>query len=86
MKREGLLRPVWVVERVRDGAYEHRVRCDRWWSPSQRRDTRLVALVLETMRHPAVREALEDSGNRAQRRKSGVTPAKLDRKPARGKR
>lgn len=75
-----LFRPAYVVPAIKPGGTEHTIHPVRWWSPRDRRKARHTAFVLETLRHPAAREALEQSGNRAERRSSKVAPAQLERR------
>ena len=77
------LKPIYVIPRTKPGGFEHVVTCNRWWSPRARAEARFQARVLLALRHPAAREALEESGNREARRKSKVAPKQLDRKAKR---
>lgn len=69
--------PVYVVPRLKPGGIEHEIRPNRWWHPKDRLHARRTAFILQTLRHPAAREALQESGNRSQRRRSRVTPGQL---------
>lgn len=73
----GLLKPVYVVPPAKPGGFEHTIVPNRWWHPRDRREARRTAFILETLRHPAAREALQESGTRAQRRKNRVAPGQL---------
>lgn len=73
------LRPVYVIPPSKPGGFEHTVTCNKWWSPRARAEARFQARVLLSLRHPAAREALQESGNRKERRGSRVAPGQLGR-------
>lgn len=81
-----LLHPVHVIDPQKPGGKGFEIRPEKWWSPKSRREARQMAFVLRCLRHPAARDALEDSGNRAERRKAKVAPGQLERKPTARKR
>lgn len=76
------LKPAYVVPRLKPNGIEHTIRPNRWWHPKDRRDAKRTAFILQTLRHPAAREALQESGTRAERRKSRVSEGQLSGKRA----
>lgn len=66
--------PVYIAE---GRSRNHEIRPNRWWHPGDRRKAKRIAFILESLRHPAAREALQESGNRKERRGSRVTPGQL---------
>jgi uncharacterized ferritin-like protein (DUF455 family) len=78
-----LLKPVYVVPRSKPDGYEHTITCNRWWSPRARREAKMTFYVLQALRHPAAREALEETGNREARRKAKIAEKQIRRENAR---
>jgi hypothetical protein len=74
-----LFHPAYTVPPVKLGGFEHTIQPNRWWHPGDRRKAKRVAFILEALRHPAAREALQESGNRKERRGSKVAPGQLER-------
>jgi hypothetical protein len=71
------LHPAHTVPPAKPGGIEHTIRPNRWWHPRDRLQARRTAFILSTLRHPAAREALQESGTRAERRHSRVTRGQL---------